>query len=156
MENGHDHVFNSMPIDEYYGFVHGELPYRSIRFHPFDFPTTRLFPVATVNFTHAGPYTRVTEWKNFPGHGENAAFTSLTFEEPCDYRDNDLERFYPVKDLAGVNRDIYKRYAAIPARKMTFIGRCGLYAYLDMHQAVSSSLAAARRFLTGADPEPQA
>ena len=35
---------------------------------------------------------------------------------------------------------------------MTFIGRCGLYAYLDMHQAVSSSLATVRRFL-GAEVE---
>jgi len=147
MEVGYDHVFNSMPIDEYYNFVHGELPYRSIRFHTFDFPTARLYPVATVNFTHAGPYTRVTEWKNFPGHGTNAAFTSLTFEEPCDYRDNNHERFYPVKDLAGANRDVYRRYAAISAPRTTFIGRCGLYAYLDMHQAVSSSLATARRFL---------
>jgi len=151
MESEYAHVFNSMPIDEYHGFAHGELPYRSIRFQVFDFPTARLFPVATVNFTHSGPHTRVTEWKNFPGHGQNPAFTTLTFEEPCDYRDNHLERFYPVKDLAGANREIYKRYAAIPAPNMTFIGRCGLYAYLDMHQAVSSALATARRFLGHGD-----
>jgi UDP-galactopyranose mutase len=30
---------------------------------------------------------------------------------------------------------------------MTFIGRCGLYAYLDMHQAVSSALEISKRFL---------
>jgi UDP-galactopyranose mutase len=149
LEDGYAHVFNSMPIDEYHGFVHGELPYRSIRFHTFDFPTATLYPVAVVNFTHAGPYTRVTEWKNFPGHGNNDAFTTLTFEEPCDYRDNDLQRFYPVKDLAGSNREVYRRYAEIPAPKTTFIGRCGLYAYLDMHQAISSSLATARRFIAG-------
>ena len=29
---------------------------------------------------------------------------------------------------------------------MTFIGRCGLYAYLDMHQAINSSLTIAQRF----------
>ncbi|MEZ5559718.1 MAG: FAD-dependent oxidoreductase [Pseudomonadales bacterium] len=150
MEADYAHVFNSMPIDEYHDFVHGELPYRSIRFHEFDFPSAKLFPVAVVNFTHSGPFTRVTEWKNFPGHGDNAAFTTLTFEEPCDYRDNGLERFYPVKDLAGANREIYRRYAAMTAPGVTFIGRCGQYAYLDMHQAVSSSLAAARRYLTGA------
>jgi UDP-galactopyranose mutase len=150
METEYAHVFNSMPIDEYYEFVYGELPYRSIRFHTFDFPTARLYPVATVNFTHSGPFTRVTEWKNFPNHGANPAFTSLTFEEPCDYRDNDHERFYPVKDVAGTNRETYRRYAALDAPNMTFIGRCGLYAYLDMHQAVSSSLATVRRFLGGA------
>jgi UDP-galactopyranose mutase len=151
MEAGYAHVFNAMAVDEYHGFVHGELPYRSIRFHGFDFPTARLYPVAVVNFTHSGPFTRVTEWKNFPGHGANPAFTSLTFEEPCDYRDNGFERFYPVKDLAGSNRETYKRYAAMAPPHMTFIGRCGLYAYLDMHQAISSSLAVARRYL-GADP----
>lgn len=147
MTDAHAHVFNSMPIDEFHQFQFGELPYRSIRFHTFDFPTAHLFPVAVVNFTHDGPHTRVTEWKNFPGHGDNPAFTSLTFEEPCDYRDNGFERFYPVKDLAGANRETYKRYAALPAPDMTFIGRCGLYAYLDMHQAVSSALATARRYL---------
>ena len=30
---------------------------------------------------------------------------------------------------------------------MTFIGRCGMYVYVDMHQAISSALATARRFL---------
>jgi UDP-galactopyranose mutase len=147
LARGYAHVFNSMPIDEYHDFVLGELPYRSIRFHTFDFPTARLYPVSVVNFTHTGPHTRVTEWRNFPGHGEHHAFTTLTFEEPCDYRDNHRERFYPVKDLAGANRDVYQRYAALPAPRTTFIGRCGLYAYLDMHQAISSALATARRYL---------
>ena len=29
---------------------------------------------------------------------------------------------------------------------MTFIGRCGQYQYLDMHQAIASSLAIVARF----------
>lgn len=147
LENFYDHVFNSMPIDEYYDFCYGELPYRSIKFHHVHLPAPKLLPTATVNFTHAGPHTRMTEWKNIPHHGENDEMTTITYEEPCDYKDNNLERYYPVKDASGQNREIYKKYAAIPNEKVTFIGRCGMYVYIDMHQAVASALATAKQFL---------
>ena len=147
MEREYSHVFNSMPIDEYFQCRHGELPYRSIRFHHHDLPVPSLFPVATVNFTHSGPHTRVTEWKKLPNHGDNPLFTSITVEEPCDYRGNNYERYYPVKDLHGKNRELFNRYRAMAPENMTFIGRCGLYAYLDMHQAISSALEISKRFL---------
>ena len=147
MDREYSHVFNSMPIDEYFQCCHGELPYRSIRFHHHDLPVPSLFPVATVNFTHSGPHTRVTEWKKLPNHGDNPLVTSITVEEPCDYRDNNYERYYPVKDLHGKNRELFNRYRAMAPENMTFIGRCGLYAYLDMHQAISSALEISKRFL---------
>jgi UDP-galactopyranose mutase len=140
------HTFNSMAIDEYFDYELGELPYRSIKFHDFHIPVTRIFPVATVNFTHDAPYTRVTEWKNLPAHGESDIFTTLTVEEPCDYKANRMERFYPIKDISGKNIQLYKKYKAMSPQNMTFIGRCGTYVYLDMHQAVSSALAIASRF----------
>lgn len=149
MDCGYRHVFNSMPIDEYFDYSLGELPYRSIRFHTYTVPVPQFFPVATVNFTHTQPYTRVTEWKNFPGHGDNPSHTTLTVEEPCDYRDNAHERYYPVKDASGANQECYKRYLQQVPPNVTFIGRCGNYAYLDMHQAISSALAVARKFLAG-------
>jgi len=142
----YSHIFNSMAIDEYFDFEYGELPYRSIRFHHFNIPVTRIFPVATVNFTHDAPYTRATEWKNLPGHGNSTVFTSLTIEEPCDYKENMMERFYPVKDIDGKNAELYKKYKEMSPNNMTFIGRCGTYLYLDMHQAISSALAIAGRF----------
>lgn len=107
----------------------------------------RLLPTATVNFTHDGPYTRVTEWKNIAGHGHNDQLTILTFEEPCDSEENNNARFYPVKDVDGVNKYRYQRYANIENKNMTFIGRCGLYLYLDMHLVISSSLSTAKRYL---------
>lgn len=143
-----DFIFNSMPIDQYFDYCHGQLPYRSIKFHTVDLPASRLLPVPCVNYTHSGPYTRMTEWKNFPNHGENDQMTTITYEEPCDYKDNNFERYYPVKDLNGQNRDIYRLYRDMTPENMEFIGRCGMYVYIDMHQAVASSLATAKRYLS--------
>tara|TARA_B110000305_G_C18924213_1_gene396524 strand:- start:145 stop:564 length:420 start_codon:yes stop_codon:yes gene_type:complete len=136
-----------MPIDEYYKFKFGELPYRSIKFHTVDIPVPKLFPVATVNFTNKGPFTRVTEWKNIPSHGVNEIYTTITYEEPCDYKENNNEKFYPVKDLKGENRDLYKKYNLIKNDKTTFIGRLGLYVYFDMDQAINSALIISKMFL---------
>jgi len=148
MEKKYDHVFNSMPIDQYFNNKHGELPYRSIKFHKVLLPMAKVLPTATVNFTHDDPYTRVTEWKNIPNHGESATQTILTYEEPCDYKDNNKERYYPVKDVDGVNRETYKKYKEmVDTDRMTFIGRCGMYVYVDMHQAISSALATSKRYL---------
>lgn len=149
MQRKYEHTFLSSPIDEYFDFKFGKLPYRSIKFHDKFIPHPLVNPVPTVNFTHDGPYTRVTEWKRFPGHGDNPLGTLLTFEEPCDYLKNDMERYYPVKDLDGKNREIYSSYLALKNSKTTFIGRLGLYAYLDMDQTISSSLAIADKFLNG-------
>tara|TARA_B100000925_G_scaffold76314_1_gene53878 strand:- start:1275 stop:2315 length:1041 start_codon:yes stop_codon:yes gene_type:complete len=150
MLDNYHHTFSSMPIDEYYDFKFGKLPYRSIKFHHINLPLNKLLPTATVNFTHDGPHTRMTEWKNIPSHGEHEFMTSVTYEEPCDYRENNLERYYPVKDIKGKNRKIFERYLNHNKKNdltLTFVGRCGLYVYLDMHQAISSALATSKRFL---------
>jgi UDP-galactopyranose mutase len=143
----YDHIFNSMPIDEYFDYIHGNLPYRSIKFEHVDLSLPSVLPVATVNFTHDGPHTRVTEWKKLPGHGDNKYITTLTFETPCDYLENNLERYYPVKDREGKNRLLYEKYKTEQPQNMTFIGRCGLYSYLNMDQAINSALAVSNRFL---------
>ena len=50
--------------------------------------------------------------------------------------------------LENKNRDLYKSYnERVNSEKMKFIGRCGLYVYIDMHQAISSSLAIASNFI---------
>jgi UDP-galactopyranose mutase len=148
MESAYAHCFNAMAIDEYFGSDLGALPYRSIRFHTLSMPMPRLLPVAVVNFTHDLPYTRVTEWKHFPGSADTP-WTTITYEEPCAAEDNGFERYYPVKDTQGKNRELYKQYLQRVPPDMTFIGRCGQYVYLDMHQAISAALAVAARHLQG-------
>ncbi|MFT7228460.1 MAG: UDP-galactopyranose mutase [Methylophilaceae bacterium] len=148
MLNLYEHCFNSMSIDEFFDNIYGNLPYRSIKFHTYTLPLTKVFPVSVVNFTHEEKYSRVTEWKNLPCHGENKVFSTLTFEEPCDYTENHYERYYPVKDIQGANRNLYHQYKSMTPGNVTFIGRCGLYAYLDMHQAVASAMSIAKKYVT--------
>lgn len=147
-EKEYDFVFNSMPIDEYFDFRYGELPYRSLKFHKVSLPINRVLPSHTVNFTNREPYTRIVEYKNWDNHGYNQNYTTLVYEEPCDYKQNNMERYYPVKDLDGKNRELYKKYKDLIPGNMQFIGRCGQYVYIDMHQAISSSLFTVKKFIS--------
>ena len=147
----YDVTFTSEPIDEYFECRLGALPWRSIKMHVHSVPLPRALPGPVVNFTHDGPFTRVTEWQHLPAHGFNPWWTTLTFEEPCDYRDNHMERYYPVKTSQAdcPHRALYKKYVELAEQEknVIFIGRCGQFVYVDMHQAISSALAAVRKFL---------
>ena len=150
MESEYDHVFNSMPIDVYFDKKFGALPYRSLKFNTVSLPSTTPLPSPTVNFTTVGKCTRVTEWKNYPGHGEVEGYTTLTFETPCDYTENNFERFYPVKDADGKFREIYSKYENLAehfCKNVTFIGRLGKYQYLDMWMVICQSLKISRDFI---------
>lgn len=146
-----DHTFTSEPIDTYFECSLGELPWRSIKMHTYSVPVPSLLPTPVVNFTHSGPYTRVTEWKQLPAHGVSVNWTTITVEEPCDYRDNQLERYYPVKTSQRdcPHRALYDSYvnAAERIADVTFIGRCGTYQYLDMWMVIAQSLKTANDFL---------
>jgi UDP-galactopyranose mutase len=135
MEDNYDLSYNSMSIDEYYNYQYGRLPYRTIKFHQKQLMQD--VPTSVVNFTDNGPYTRMTIWEKFPLHGKG---NRATLEEPAQCTDD--ERFYPIQDKNKINQKLYQRYAKIPNDKVKFIGRCGLYAYLDMDKAVSISLKA--------------
>ena len=143
IEKNFDLIFNSMPIDEYFNYNLGHLPYRSIKFHTYTIPIPHILPVVTVNFTNNSPYTRVTEWKNIPNNQiniQNEFYTTITIEEPCSYELNNMERYYPIKDLSGDNIKLYKQYLSQKNSNMFFIGRCGKYTYMDMDDTISESL----------------
>ena len=144
--------FNSMPIDEYFGFEFGELPYRSIRFHVKDHDAAEAPAHVVINYTDAGPFTRETWWHNMPGHrARDTGRVTRTVEEPCDYKDNHLERYYPVMTSDGRYGEVYQRYKARAAElgNIAFIGRCGTYQYLDMDQVVNQSLAGVEKWIAG-------
>jgi len=149
MEKEYEHCFNSMPIDQYYNFQYGELPYRSIKFSHQHKPSHQQ-PVPTVNLTDNSPVTRFTDWKLYPGCSFKESQTIVTYETPCDYKENNNARFYPVKTVSGEPQQRYKQYKKLAEdnkNKMTFIGRCGQYRYLDMHQVVANSLMLASEYI---------
>lgn len=142
MEIGYK-VFSSMPIDQYYDYCYGELPYRSIKFHEKTDFDSFVLPVPVVNFTDLEKYTRITNWGLFPNSGNGNYYT---LEEPCCFKENNNERYYPIKDAEGKNRKLCEKYRSLSDR-VTFIGRLGHYLYLNMDQVVSSTLAQVLTFL---------
>jgi UDP-galactopyranose mutase len=144
MLRGYAHCFNSMPIDTFFGCRFGPLPYRSIRFHHHTVPFGHERGSATtINFTDAGPLTRETDWSRLPFHiAGQGPHKTVTREEPCDYVDNNHERYYPVKTSDGRYQAIYDQYRDLANNipNITFIGRCGTYQYLDMHQVINQSM----------------
>jgi UDP-galactopyranose mutase len=149
----YDVCFNSMPIDEYFDFALGELPYRSIRFHMTEVETKDAQQHAVINYTDTGPFTRETWWHNIVGHHQaDTGRVIRTVEEPCDYRDNQLERYYPIKTSDNRYDTLYRRYAemADASQHMNFIGRCGTYQYLDMHQVINQSLTNVQKWVENA------
>jgi UDP-galactopyranose mutase len=150
MEKDYDFCFNSMAIDEFFNCELGELPYRSLRFHNRTVSAWDDQPYSVRNYTDTGPFTREAWWHCLPGHlARETGRRTVTVEEPCDYRDNANERYYPVKTADGRYQALYLAYrrlaGALP--NMAFIGRCGTYQYLDMDQVINQSLAGVRRWL---------
>jgi UDP-galactopyranose mutase len=144
----YDHVFNSAPIDFWYDFKFGILEYRSLNFKHVVVPKlSTIHPTTTVNFTTEGGPTRSTAWSKFPNSQNNRELEIVTYEYPCDFTKNNMERYYPVKDVDGKNKALYNKYASLDHGNMTFVGRCGKYVYIDMDQAVNQGLQISKKYI---------
>lgn len=132
----HDHLVYSGPVDEYFGYRFGKLPYRSLRFEHTTVDQPVFQEVAVVNYPSLEvPYTRITEYKHLTGQVHPK--TSITREFPTDQGDP----YYPIP--APENAALYKRYEELAERiaNVTFTGRLGTYRYYNMDQVVAQSLA---------------
>ncbi len=123
------------PVDEFFGFSEGRLPYRSLRFVHETRDVETLQPVGTVNYPQDRDYTRITEYKHLTG--QKHPRTSITFEYPM----ADGEPYYPVPQAES--RATYKRYQALADAlpDVWFVGRLATYRYYNMDQIVAQSLA---------------
>jgi UDP-galactopyranose mutase len=130
-----NHVIYTGPIDEYFEYKFGRLPYRSLRF---EFETRDVAwaqPAGCVNEPSEDvPFTRTTEYKHLTGqqHGK----TILSRE----YASSEGDPFYPIPRRD--NRELYRKYATLAAaqRHVTFVGRLAEYKYFNMDQVVASAL----------------
>lgn len=128
------------PIDEYFGYRHGPLPYRSLRFGHVTLPIERHQPVAVVNYPDQDvPYTRITEYKHLTG--QQHPMTSISYEYPSAVGDP----YYPIP--MAENQALFKKYQALADRTpgVHFVGRLATYRYYNMDQVVGQALALHRR-----------
>ncbi|HXD66470.1 MAG TPA: UDP-galactopyranose mutase [Solirubrobacteraceae bacterium] len=138
------------PIDAYFGYRLGKLPYRSLTFRTETYDTRDgglVQPVGQVNFPGEDvDYTRITEFRHLTG--QLSYKSTVAYEYPCAEGDP----YYPIPRQQ--NRDLYKRYQQLAERErdVVFVGRLARYQYLNMDQVVAQSLVAAREaFGAGAD-----
>lgn len=135
------------PVDEYFGFRLGRLPYRSLRFRHETLDTEWHQPVAVVNYPQTEDYTRVTEYKHLTGQVHPK--TSVTYEYPSAEGDP----YYPVP--RPENEALYQRYQLLArsCRDVWFVGRLATYRYYNMDQVVGQALATFRRISADLDGE---
>jgi UDP-galactopyranose mutase len=134
------HIVYTGPIDEYFGWKFGKLPYRSLRFEHRTVDREQVQPVAVVNYPDPQvPYTRITEYKHLTGQVHPK--TSLTYEYPSAEGDP----YYPIP--RPENQELFKKYEALAdaTPNVTFVGRLATYRYYNMDQVVGQALAAFRR-----------
>lgn len=140
----HDHLVYTGPIDAYFDFRYGHLPYRSLRFeHEHLSDVAQYQETGTINYPNDHAYTRITEFKHLTG--QQHAGTSIVREYP----QADGDPYYPVP--RAENEALFKRYEALAKREanVTFVGRLAQYRYYNMDQVVGSALAAARQLIGG-------
>jgi UDP-galactopyranose mutase len=135
----HRRTIYTGPIDEYFGFRFGKLPYRSLRFRHETLDQERFQPVGTVNYPMSEEYTRISEYKYLTGQVHPK--TSITFEYPSAEGDP----YYPIP--RPENAELFKRYEklALATPDVWFVGRLATYRYYNMDQVVGQALATYRR-----------
>jgi len=122
------------PVDSYFDYCYGKLPYRSLEFkhETHDTPVFQAAPV--VNYPNEQLYTRVTEFKYLTG--QEHAKTSIVYEFPKAQGD----AYYPVPRKE--NADLYARYKGLADKTpdVHFVGRLATYKYYNMDQIVAQAL----------------
>ena len=119
------HVVFTGPVDEFFDFRFGKLPYRSLRFEHSTVDAEQVQPVAVVNEpSPETPWTRTTEFKHLTGQQHSR--TSLCREFPAE----DGDPYYPVprpgkrrplRPLPGPRRRHPRRHLRRPPRHLPLL-----------------------------------
>ncbi|MCG9728310.1 UDP-galactopyranose mutase [Shewanella sp. Isolate13] len=145
MKCDYDHVFFSGPLDAYFDFQLGRLPYRTLDFHK-ETHTGDYQGNAVVNYCdNRQAYTRISEHKHFTPW-ESHSHTVIFKEYSREASPEDLP-YYPVR-LSDDN-SLLEQYIALAKQQknITFVGRLGTYRYLDMDVTIDEALTASKLFL---------
>jgi UDP-galactopyranose mutase len=123
------------PVDEFFDYRFGKLPYRSLMFKHETHNCGFYQSAPVVNYPNEHPYTRVTEFKYLTG--QEHPKTSIVYEFPMD----DGDPYYPVP--RPENKEIHKKYKALAdaTSGVHFVGRLATYQYYNMDQVTAQALA---------------
>jgi UDP-galactopyranose mutase len=134
-----DIKFNKMiytgPIDYFFDYKYGKLPYRSISFEYKTFDEEYYQPLAQVNYVDdSHQFTRVVEHKYLSG--QNTKKTTVSFE----YSQTDGDPFYPIPTKE--NKRLFGKYEHLhnSLKSVSLIGRLAKYQYYNMDQVIASAL----------------
>jgi UDP-galactopyranose mutase len=133
------------PVDYFFDYCYGKLPYRSLDFK-FETVEKEVFqPTGTVNYPNEHPYTRVTEFKYLTG--QQHPKTTMVYEYPKAEGDP----YYPVPTQK--NAELYKKYSVLAAsvKNVHFVGRLATYKYYNMDQVVAQSLTLFKKIVSTKD-----
>jgi UDP-galactopyranose mutase len=137
----YDKVIYTGPIDYFFDYCYGKLPYRSIDFSFETYERDVFQPTGTVNYPNEHPFTRSTEFKYLTG--QRHAKTTVVYEFPT----ADGDPYYPVP--RPENAELYRKYQLL-AKELDgvyFTGRLATYKYYNMDQVVAQSLTLFKRIL---------
>ena len=137
-------VIYTGPVDAYFGYILGNLEYRSVRFENELLDIPNFQGNAAVNYTdNETPWTRIIEHKWFEfgkdEEGNDLKKTVISREYSSEWKPGD-EPYYPINDEK--NSALYDRYEELTRKenKVIFGGRLGLYKYYDMDQVIAAAL----------------
>jgi UDP-galactopyranose mutase len=133
-EIAHDRLIYTGPVDEYFNFEYGRLPYRCLEFKHETHHRPVFQPAPVVNYPNDYAYTRCTEFKYLTG--QEHPLTSVVYEFPRAEGDP----YYPIPRPA--NTALYKKYQARAEAtpNVHFVGRLATYRYYNMDQVVAQAL----------------
>ena len=122
------------PVDAFFDYRYGKLPYRSLEFKHETHDTEQFQSAPVVNFPNEQAFTRITEFKYLTGQEHKK--TSIVYEFPQAAGDP----YYPIPRRE--NADIYVKYKTLADSRpdVHFVGRLATYKYYNMDQIVAQAL----------------
>lgn len=123
-------------IDEFYNFVYGSLPYRTLKFEH-EITSNRLFHHAINQCNKINSYTRIYDHSYFLNQSE--PLTVITKEYPLEFTGQGVP-YYPIP--FGKGHEIYNQYKKLADKEtnVIFLGRLATYKYLDMWMTIKQAM----------------
>lgn len=136
----YDKLIYTGPIDYFFDYKFGPLPYRSLEFKHETLDMEKYQNAAVVNYPNDNDYTRITEFKQF--YLQRHHKTTICYEYPQDTG----EPYYPIPNKEC--SDLYEKYYsdAVLIPNVDFIGRLAQYRYLNIDQVVELALRTCQQF----------